>query len=95
MVALTAVSQQIVPRASAVIGLPGDVENAVKLDADHSNMCCFDLSNQKDRDNFHLVEANMKDPYDLAIARGELMSLSETPSTADAELERRFLALRR
>ena len=62
-------SLQIVPRLSAVIGLPGDSENQVRLNADHSNLCRFDASIEKDRDNLRLVEANVEELYEPA---GEL-----------------------
>ncbi|KAI9783675.1 MAG: hypothetical protein M1839_003523 [Geoglossum umbratile] len=69
----------IVSRDSAVIGLPGDVENVVKLDANHSEICRFDITIQRDRDNLCLVLANIKMLYGLAIARGEISSLLEVP----------------
>lgn len=56
-------------RESATIGLPGDVENIVCIEADHSNMCCFNLSNNVDEDNFQLVSANIKELYKSAIDR--------------------------
>lgn len=61
-------SPQIVPRSSAVLGLPGDVENQVKINADHSDMCRFDLSMTKDQDNYRLVQANIEDLCDFDIA---------------------------
>ena len=60
-------SDQIVSRSSAVLGIPGDIENQVKIDADHSDMCRFDLSVAKDRDNYRLVQANIEDLCDLDI----------------------------
>jgi hypothetical protein len=45
---------QVVPKKSATFGLPGDKENIVMLNANHSNMCRFDDS-QEDQDNFKLV----------------------------------------
>ncbi|KAL2050807.1 hypothetical protein ABVK25_008868 [Lepraria finkii] len=58
---------EIVSRSSAVLELPGDIENQVKIDADHSEMCRFDLSVAKDHDNYRLVQANIEDLYDLDI----------------------------
>lgn len=60
-------TDQIVSRSSAVLELLGDIENQVKIDADHSDMCRFDLSVAKDRDNYHLVQANIEDLCDLDI----------------------------
>ena len=50
---------QIVPRESAVFGLSGMNETPIKLDADHGNMCRFDLSIERDRDNYELVRGNL------------------------------------
>ena len=50
-----------------MLGLPGDIENQVKIDADHPDMCRFDLSEAKDRDNYRLVEANIEDLCELDI----------------------------
>ena len=47
------------PRTSAVIGLPGDQENQVKLEATHSDMCRFNPNAQVDAKNFKLVEGNV------------------------------------
>lgn len=49
-----------VPRESAVVGLPGDVENQVCLEADHSNMGRFDDVTKDDLDNYKPVQANIK-----------------------------------
>jgi hypothetical protein len=49
----------------------------VKLDANHSEICRFDITIQRDRDNLCLVLANIKMLYDLAVARGEVLSLLE------------------
>ena len=42
-----------------MIGLPGDRENQVKLEATHSDMCRFNLNTQIDAKNFKLVEGNV------------------------------------
>ena len=47
------------PQASAMIGLPGDRENQVKLEATHSDMCRFNPNTQVDAKNFKLVEGNV------------------------------------
>ena len=46
---------RIVPRASAVIGLPGDIENQVGLDAGHKEICRYDPSILADIDNYEKV----------------------------------------
>ncbi|KAH0541695.1 hypothetical protein FGG08_003858 [Glutinoglossum americanum] len=60
---------QIVSRESASFGLPGDVENIVRLKADHSNMCRFDTTVQADLDNFKIVRGNMHRLYMAAMNR--------------------------
>ena len=60
---------QIVPRESAVLGLSGDVENQVRLEADHSNICCFDFSIEDDLDNYEVVAANIKELYKASLKR--------------------------
>lgn len=42
-----------------MIGLPGDHENQVKLEATHSDMCRFNPKVQIDAKNFKLVEGNV------------------------------------
>jgi hypothetical protein len=50
-----------VPRESAVFGLDGRRENQVKLNAAHSDMCRFNPSVERDKDNYFLVEGNIAD----------------------------------
>jgi hypothetical protein len=54
--------------------MPGDRENIVRLNADHSGVCKFDQS-QIDQDNFELVRSNIKDLYKNALKIGELGTL--------------------
>jgi hypothetical protein len=85
--------QIIVPYESATLGLAGHRENQVGLDANHSDMCCFDSSKQHDKDLYELVEFNVKVVCRSAIrarTRGEL--LDEQQGT-EAELEERFAQL--
>ncbi|KAI1321868.1 TPR-like protein [Xylariaceae sp. FL0255] len=58
----------VVPRESARLGLPGDRENVVKLNADHSGVCKFG-SSQLDQDNFKLVRFNLKELHSSALQR--------------------------
>jgi hypothetical protein len=39
--------------------LPGLRETKLRIDADHSNLCRFDLSIETDKDNYELVEGNL------------------------------------
>ncbi|KAL4964039.1 uncharacterized protein BDV14DRAFT_209586 [Aspergillus stella-maris] len=50
----------IVPFDSAVLGLPGQRETQLRINADHSNMCRFDLTVQLDKDNYRKVERNLQ-----------------------------------
>ena len=54
--------------------------NQVKINANHSDMCRFDLSLTKDRDNYRLVQANIEELCDLDIAtQGELLLEDQDP----------------
>ena len=76
---------------SAVLGLAGHRERILGIDADHSNICRFDPTrNQSERDNMDKVISNVDDLFRLAVARGESVALSSTPT---ASLETRFAAL--
>ena len=44
-----------------MFGLSGIFETPIKLDADHGSMCRFDLSVERDRDNYELVRGNLLD----------------------------------
>ncbi|KAL4790496.1 hypothetical protein BDV19DRAFT_372146 [Aspergillus venezuelensis] len=50
----------IVPFDSAVLGLPGQRETQLRINADHSNMCRFDMTVQLDKDNYRKVERNLQ-----------------------------------
>jgi len=54
--------------------MPGNHENIVKLNADHSGVCKFGPS-LEDQDNFKLVRGNMKDLYKNALETSELSVL--------------------
>ena len=95
----------IVPKRSATFGLSGTRENIVELNADHSNLCCYDGSMQ-DQDNFKLVANNIQDLYKDALKRGESVELSsradQTREAADdprgmghddEDLDKRFASL--
>jgi hypothetical protein len=62
---------QVVPVDSARLGLPGNRENIVKLNADHGGVCRFGES-QTDRDNFELVSFNIREIYKNALKNCEL-----------------------
>jgi hypothetical protein len=54
--------------------MPGDHENVVKLNADHSGVCKFGPS-LVDQDNFKLVRGNIRDLYKKAVRKSELGTL--------------------
>lgn len=58
----------VVPPESARLGMPGDRENVVKLNADHSGICKFGAS-QADQDNLEFVQFNIKDIYKKALQK--------------------------
>jgi hypothetical protein len=59
--------------------MPGDHENVVKLNADHSRVCKFG-PNLVDQDNFKLVRGNIRDLYIEAVRKSELSTLLLTRS---------------
>ncbi|KAE9987514.1 hypothetical protein EG328_002499 [Venturia inaequalis] len=59
----------IVSKKSATFGLPGSMENVVRLEADHSNICRFDTGLQADLDNYKLVRTNVIRLYKQAIGQ--------------------------
>jgi hypothetical protein len=71
--------KKIVPRESARLGIPGDRENVVKLNADHRGVCKFGPS-ETDQDNLKLVCSNIKDLFQSALKTGKSLSL---PSVID------------
>ena len=71
--------QKVVPKESARLGMPGDRENVVKLNADHGGVCKFGPS-EDEQDNLKLVRANIKDLFQSALKRGEFLAL---PSVVD------------
>ena len=74
-----------------MIGLPGDMENQVGIDASHSEICRFDPSILNDVDNYEKVQGNFRELYEGALEKqGEIL-----PSTPEGLLEARLAALRR
>ncbi|PMD50987.1 uncharacterized protein K444DRAFT_656527 [Hyaloscypha bicolor E] len=67
----------VVPVDSARLGLPGNRENIVKLNADHGGVCRFGES-QTDRDNFELVSFNIREIYKNALKNCELNATLST-----------------
>ncbi|KAI1196532.1 hypothetical protein F5X97DRAFT_325365 [Nemania serpens] len=64
----------IVSKESASLGLPGNRENVVSLDADHSSICKFGVS-VTDKDNLETVLGNIQDLAENALKIDELSSL--------------------
>ena len=69
----------MVPRESAVLGLSGARETAIRINADHRAMCRFDLSIQTDEDNYQLVEANLEELCSEAGKRGKAIEYRAIP----------------
>lgn len=92
----------IVPKASAIFGLPGTRENIVGLNAEHSDLCRFGAS-RREQDNLKVVLANIRDLYNAALERSESVGVSsraeqsreaaDDPQGIDQDLERRFASL--
>ena len=96
------VGLQVVPRESARFGIPGDRENVVKLNADHSGICKFG-STVAEQDNFKLVKVNIRDIYKNALKKCEssimppsIINREETAEHEDNQnkLEARWLKLK-
>ncbi|KAI0542077.1 hypothetical protein GGR58DRAFT_453892 [Xylaria digitata] len=66
---------EIVPKESSSFGLPGNRENVVALEADHSGVCKFGDS-ETDRDNFECVLGNIKDLVENAFSISKLSNLT-------------------
>ncbi len=56
------------------LGIPGDHENIVALNAGHKGVCKFDQS-QTDQDNFELVRSNIKNLCQNALKTSESRSI--------------------
>ena len=89
--------RQVVPKSSAIFGLPGHRENIVRLNAGHSDMCRFDAKDQRDQDNLEIVLSNLEDVYDKALKSCEFANDIHLPElntgAADRDLEDRMAAL--
>ncbi|KAI9696428.1 MAG: hypothetical protein M1836_005706 [Candelina mexicana] len=70
-------TDEFVPRDSAVMELPGGRSSTPKLSGDHSDICRFDLrdatdrTTQVDRDNYIIVEGNLVELCQGALAKVE------------------------
>ena len=86
------------PKKSATFGLPGHRENIVRLNASHSDMCRFDGTDQRDKDNLRLVFRNLEDVYTEALTSCESTNHVLLPElnvrAADMGLEDRMAALK-
>lgn len=60
---------KVFPRESARLGLPGQSENVVKLNAYHAGVSKFGQS-ETDQDNLELVCGNIKDLFRNALKKG-------------------------
>ena len=50
--------EQVVPRESACLNLPGDIETELKIEAKHEDMCRFNPDVEMDECNYEMVEGN-------------------------------------
>jgi hypothetical protein len=82
-----------VPKNSATLGLAGKRENQVGLDANHSDMCCFDSSVQHDNDLYEFVDLNVRQIYKSAVAAREKGKWLEN-AQPEPQLEERMASLR-
>lgn len=51
--------EQVVPRDSACLGLAGDHESQLKIEAKHGDMCRFNPKVTIDENNYEVVEGNV------------------------------------
>ena len=92
----------VVPKSSAIFGLPGTRERILELNADHSNLCCFD-GTRRDQDNYKKVSNNIQDMYEAALKRSESVNIlcaakggakaANDAQEIDQDLEARFASL--
>lgn len=64
---------KIVEKKSARLGLPGNKERQIALDADHRTICRFG-DEETDQDNLKTVKSNVKHLYTRALAAGKIAS---------------------
>ncbi|KAK4198402.1 hypothetical protein QBC40DRAFT_230211 [Triangularia verruculosa] len=69
----------VVPPKSAKLGLPGNVENVVKLNGDHSSLCKIGTA-QKDQDNLKKIRRNIEDIYSKALEKQPQPAVSASAS---------------
>ncbi|KAM7206365.1 hypothetical protein V8F20_002714 [Naviculisporaceae sp. PSN 640] len=64
-------SGNIVPRESAIFGLPGDRERILGINATHSDMCRFDPSTSEDAQSLRTVLSSVEDLYEDAVKKAQ------------------------
>lgn len=62
---------QIVSRESATLGLSGERETVLRMEANHSDICRFDLDDPRDQRNFELLVVNMAGLCEDVVKTGE------------------------
>ncbi|PGH26622.1 hypothetical protein AJ80_01751 [Polytolypa hystricis UAMH7299] len=80
------ISGFVVPRDSTRLGLPGDRENIVMLEANHGDVCKF-CQSEAGQDNYILVEYNLYELYQGALAK------FREPSAADSVLDHQVVGI--
>ena len=72
------------PQSSAIIGLPGDHENQIKLQAKHSDMCRFNPADTVDNKNYKFVEGNVLELCEncMQLGKKSRSSIDQLPHTS-------------
>lgn len=72
------------PQSSATIGLPGDRESQIKLQAKHSDMCKFNPNDAVDKKNYKFVEGNVLELCEKSLQLGKKQhsSVDRLPGTS-------------
>jgi len=68
-----------------VIGLPGDIETPVKLEASHSDMCRFDTRVKQDMDMYKKVRHGLRILYNNAREARAMVSRYPPESNSTAQ----------
>lgn len=72
------------PQSSVIIGLPGDRENQIKLQAKHSDMCRFNPADTVDNKNYKFVEGNVLELCEncLQLGKKDRSPIDQLPHTS-------------
>lgn len=74
----------MVARSSAILGLPGNIEEVIPLQGNHSDICRFDVEIPRDRENYRAVSFRLgkmrKAALDGALATTEMPGAGKNPT---------------